>query len=258
MRGGPRGFRPGFPCPAVLRYLSNEVVPFRVRDCYPLRCDFPFASATTRLCNSSTRRQADQDRPYNTRTTTTAVYHIARVWAHPFSLATTQGIEVSFFSSGYLDVSVPQLASSCPMYSGMGTRALPRVSFLIRKSWDQRSVSTSPRLIAAAHVLHRLLAPRHPPCALVLLIRKEHVLDVAMEFSRCAQARVPAVQKARRLHTPGGERRRTVSQNSTACGCVPPVTNHQTTHTMSTRVDVIPGEPYHRTSSSRSSTHQRV
>ena len=33
-------------------------------------------------------------------------------------------------------------------------------------------VSSFPRLIAAAHVLHRLLAPRHPPCALVLLIRK--------------------------------------------------------------------------------------
>ena len=61
------------------------------------------------------------------------------------------------------------------MYSGRSTRALPRVSFLIRRSRDQRSVSTSPGLIAAAHVLHRLLAPRHPPCALVLLIRKEHV-----------------------------------------------------------------------------------
>ncbi len=33
-------------------------------------------------------------------------------------------------------------------------------------------VSSFPRLIAAAHVLHRLLAPRHPPCALILLIRK--------------------------------------------------------------------------------------
>ena len=33
----------------------------------------------------------------------------------------------------------------------------------------------SPRLIAAVHVLHRLLVPRHPPCALVLLISgREH------------------------------------------------------------------------------------
>ena len=58
------------------------------------------------------------------------------------------------------------------MDSGRSTRALPRVGFPIRKSPDQRMVSSFPGLIAAAHVLHRLLAPRHPPCALVLLIRK--------------------------------------------------------------------------------------
>src|ERR671929_447216 len=71
--------------------------------------------------------------------------------------------------------------------SGESTRALPRVSFLIRKSRDQRLVSTSPGLIAAAHVLHRLSAPRHPPCALVLLIRKNTCV-AAMEFSRCTRA----------------------------------------------------------------------
>ena len=172
MRGGPRRFRPGFTCPAVLRNSSRKATRFRLRGCYPLWPGFPSGSAITRLCNFPTRRQTDQDRPYNPRTTTTAVYHIARVWALPFSLATTQGVEVSFLSSGYLDVSVPQLASTCPMYSGRSTRALPRVSFLIRRSRDQRSVSTSPGLIAAAHVLHRLLAPRHPPCALILLIEK--------------------------------------------------------------------------------------
>ena len=58
------------------------------------------------------------------------------------------------------------------MDSAEGTRALPRVGFPIRRSRDQRLVSTSPGLIAAAHVLHRLLAPRHPPCALSLLILK--------------------------------------------------------------------------------------
>src|SRR5204862_431541 len=58
------------------------------------------------------------------------------------------------------------------MYSGESTRALPRVGFPIRRSRGLRLVSTSPGLIAAAHVLHRLSAPRHPPCALVLLIEK--------------------------------------------------------------------------------------
>src|SRR5256885_11069855 len=62
------------------------------------------------------------------------------------------------------------------MYSGRDTRALPRVGFPIRKSRDQGLVSTSPGLIAAAHVLHRLLAPRHPPCALHLLIVKNTVI----------------------------------------------------------------------------------
>src|SRR5690242_20306822 len=64
------------------------------------------------------------------------------------------------------------------MYSGRGTRALPRVSFLIRRSPDQRLVSTSPGLIAATHVLRRLLAPRHPPCALILLIRKNTCMSL--------------------------------------------------------------------------------
>src|SRR5918994_3937646 len=73
------------------------------------------------------------------------------------------------------------------MYSGRDTRALPRVGFPIRKSRDQRLVSISPGLIAAAHVLHRLLAPRHPPCALVLLIEKNTCV-ATMEFSRCAPA----------------------------------------------------------------------
>ena len=36
----------------------------------------------------------------------------------------------------------------------------------IRTSWHQRSVINSTRLIADSHVLHQLLLPRHPPCAL--------------------------------------------------------------------------------------------
>ena len=39
----------------------------------------------------------------------------------------------------------------------------------IRTPPDQRSVDSSPGPIAASHVLHRLLVPRHPPCALTHL-----------------------------------------------------------------------------------------
>jgi hypothetical protein len=101
LRGGPRGFRPGFPCPAVLRYSSRKAARFRLRDYYPLWFDVPVDSTNTQLCNFPTRRQTDHDEPYNPHATTAAAYHIARVWALPFSLATTQGVEVSFLSSGY-------------------------------------------------------------------------------------------------------------------------------------------------------------
>src|SRR5690606_32441366 len=36
----------------------------------------------------------------------------------------------------------------------------------IRTPWDHSSVGSSPRPIAASHVLHRPLVPRHPPSAL--------------------------------------------------------------------------------------------
>ena len=44
------------------------------------------------------------------------------------------------------------------------------LGFPIRTSPDQRSVDSSPELFAATHVLHRLLAPRHPPHALSSLL----------------------------------------------------------------------------------------
>ena len=43
--------------------------------------------------------------------------------ALPISLATTLGISVDFFSSGYLDVSVHQVRFRHPMYSGADTLA---------------------------------------------------------------------------------------------------------------------------------------
>src|SRR5215203_1343587 len=56
-----------------------------------------------------------------------------------------------------------------PMYSACGSAVLPALGFPIRESAGQRLFSASPRLIAAVHALHRLLVPRHPPCALPIL-----------------------------------------------------------------------------------------
>ena len=75
---------------------------------------------------------------------------------------------VIFSSSGYLDVSVPRVP---PIWlwihhtvAGVCPAGFPHSE--IDGSMDMCS---SPSLIAAYHVFHRLLVPRHPPCALVRL-----------------------------------------------------------------------------------------
>src|SRR5689334_8839842 len=55
------------------------------------------------------------------------------------------------------------------MCSGRGDGQLRPPGFPIRKSPDQCLVADSPGLIAGSNVLHRLLVPRHPPCALINL-----------------------------------------------------------------------------------------
>ena len=45
------------------------------------------------------------------------------VWAVPSSLAATMGIDLSFSSSGYLDVSVPRVPSAYAMYLRMGDKS---------------------------------------------------------------------------------------------------------------------------------------
>ena len=59
------------------------------------------------------------------------------VWPLTVSLATTKVIEFSFFSSGYLDVSLPRVPSDEPMDSVHGDWALPQPGSPIRKSPDQ-------------------------------------------------------------------------------------------------------------------------
>jgi len=55
------------------------------------------------------------------------------------------------------------------MCSARDNAALPALGCPIRESAGHRPFSASPRLIAAVHALHRLLVPRHPPCALTIL-----------------------------------------------------------------------------------------
>ena len=69
------------------------------------------------------------------------------VWPLTSSLATTKVIEFSFFSSGYLDVSLPRVPSYEPMDSVHGDWALPQPGSPIRKSPDQ-SLFAAPRSLS--------------------------------------------------------------------------------------------------------------
>ena len=86
------------------------------------------------------------------------------VWALPLPLAATQGIDVSFFSSSYLDVSVQRVR---PPFGAIGLQPIRLPHSEIRGS---SLVCKSPRLIAAYHVLRRLQEPRHPPYALLYFL----------------------------------------------------------------------------------------
>ena len=80
------------------------------------------------------------------------------------SLAATLEIDVSFFSSSYLDVSVQRVG---PPFGALGL--LPnRLSH--SDIPGSLLVCKSPGLFAAYHVLLRLQKPRHPPFALVLFL----------------------------------------------------------------------------------------
>ena len=101
------------------------------------------------------------------------------VWPLPRSLATTSGISFDFSSSGYLDVSVPRVPFA---------RLCIHRTIHDSSSWGfphseicgLSLICSYPQLIAACHVLHRLLMPRHPLCALVRL----NFYRISIRYSR--------------------------------------------------------------------------
>ena len=90
------------------------------------------------------------------------------VWALPVSLAATPGIDVSFSSSGYLDVSVHRVPFHT-LWIGVWMTEVCSAGFPHSDICGSMDICSSPQLFAAYHVFLRLLVPRHPPCALFCL-----------------------------------------------------------------------------------------
>ena len=137
---------------------ASSLVCFRLRDSHTLWCRFPAASPNIQIGNSTHAVL----QPPNASTW---------VWAIPISLAATFGISVIYFPPGTEMVHFPGLAHTrlCIQRAVMGVHP---TGFLHSDIPGSKPACGSPRLIAACHVLHRLLAPRHPPYALSSLIIK--------------------------------------------------------------------------------------
>ena len=101
LRDGPRGFRQGFTCPAVLRILQRDE-------------SISYTGLSPTMATLSNVFYYTIIFLLSYRSPTTPVN---LVWAVPLSLATTKGIDFSFSSSGYLDVSVHRVALTNTMYS---------------------------------------------------------------------------------------------------------------------------------------------
>ena len=94
------------------------------------------------------------------------------VWPLSLSLAATNKIDVSFSSSGYLDVSVHRVPLHT-LWIGVWMIRVLRTGFPHSDICGSKIICISPQLFAAYHVFLRLLVPRHPPCALLRLTNFE-------------------------------------------------------------------------------------
>ena len=106
------------------------------------------------------------------------------VWALPISLAATFGIEFSFSSSGYLDVSVHRVPS-CTLCIYVQVLEVCSSGSPHSEIDGSFRICRSPSLIAAYHVFLRLLVPRHPPYALIVwpIYMLSHIIDSSV--NRC-------------------------------------------------------------------------
>ena len=165
--GGPPSFPQDFTCPVVLkkpaevsRLSSTGVSPSTLRLPSAVRLDTKFVTSWN-PCRGSRRLLQPP------RCNGCSLLHNAGLG---FSLFARHYSGNLFSSSGYLDVSVPQVPPDYPMCSGSGVQAFPWTGFPIRISPAEMLDDSLPRLFVAIHVLLRLLAPRHPPYALSSLI----------------------------------------------------------------------------------------
>jgi hypothetical protein len=156
LRDGPRRFPRDFTCPAVLRNLSSKPLRCRLPGCHRLWPIVPDRSTSKVVDNLPALRP---DRPYNP--------IVQARWFGLFRVRSPLLAESLLFSLpvGTEMVHFPTLSSTAYGFSG-GSFGINQRGFPHSDIPGSKLVCSSPGLIAAYRVLHRLLAPRHSPYAL--------------------------------------------------------------------------------------------
>lgn len=151
----------------VLRYLGKprETSGFRLQGRCLLWLAFPGHSATRSFCDSLGDPQHSLRSPATPRIQRLRAMRMRglgcslfarRYWGNRGCFLFLRLLR--WFSSPRLPLAAYEFGGGC---AGITPRRLSDSEIP-----GSRSVSDSPGLIAAVHVLHRLPAPRHPPCAL--------------------------------------------------------------------------------------------
>ena len=158
---------------ATLGLLSTEGCRFRVRGCHPLCPTFPSRSANDAFVTPrgpATPRCKHHGLGYIR--LRSPLLTESRLISFPPG---TEMFQFPGFAPYGLYIHPQVMPSGCPVTPG----------FPIRRSPDRSLFDSSPRHIAACHVLHRLSTPRHPPCTLRSLTT----------FMRgCASSRLPTLE----------------------------------------------------------------
>ena len=190
MGDGPPGFSRDSTCPAILRNLPSEPARFRLPGSHRLRPTVPGRSTNGLVYHSPASRPS---RPCN-----------PDVQARRFGLFRVRSpllAESLLFSfpAGTEMVHFPALSS--PTYGfSRGYPGITPDGFPHSEIFGSTPVCGSPKLIAAYRVLHRLLAPRHPPYALSSLTTLGNPTKFEAAGTRPASA--PLARRVRRPEHP--------------------------------------------------------
>ena len=162
MGDGPPGFRRNFTCSAVLRIHSGEnevlttgLLPPMAGLSRPLH--LPRSFVTPYRVSYNPKRQAS--------------------WFGliPFRSPLLRESHLLSLPSGYLDVSVPRVCLLISYEFRYGYHSITSGGFPHSEISGSKLAYSSPKHIGVRPVLHRLLVPRHPPCALSnLTVKKNH------------------------------------------------------------------------------------